>query len=133
VTHRGEITVALFPEEAPAAVASLARLATRRFFKGLRFHRVEPNFVVQGGDPQGSGWGGPGYTLPCELSPRPYVRGSVGMALSGRDTGGSQFFITMSRQPHLDGRYTQVGRVVKGMAVAGRLQVGDEIKDLYVP
>jgi peptidyl-prolyl cis-trans isomerase B (cyclophilin B) len=133
VTHRGELFVELYGEDAPAAVASVARLATQRFYRGLRFHRVEPGFVVQVGDPQGTGWGGPGYTLPCELSPRPFVRGSVGLALAGRDTGGSQFFITLSRQPHLDGRFPLIGRVVKGMDVAGRLQVGDEIKDLYVP
>ncbi len=133
VTHKGEIFLELFADETPATAANLGRLATRRFYRGIRLHRVVPGFVVQGGDPRGDGRGGPGYTIPCELTPRPYLRGSVGMALAGRDTGGSQIFITLSRQPHLDGRYTQLGRVTKGMDVVDRLHVGDEIKDLYIP
>lgn len=132
VTHRGEIFLELFPKEAPVAVANFIRLANKQKFKGTRFHRVVPNFVVQGGDPRGDGWGGPGYTIPCELSSRPFVRGSVGMVLAGRDTGGSQFFITVIRQPQLDGRYTQFARVIKGMEIVDSLQRGDEIKDLYV-
>jgi cyclophilin family peptidyl-prolyl cis-trans isomerase len=133
VTRRGEIEIELWPEQTPATVANFAQLAARRFYRGLRFHRVVPNFVVQGGDPHGDGWGGPGYTIPCELTPRPYVAGSVGMALAGRDTGGSQFFISLGRHPRLDGRYTQFGRVVRGMEIVRRLLPGDEIKDLYVP
>ena len=90
-------------------------LARRGFFNGLAWHRVVPNFVVQDGDPRGDGEGGPGYTIRDELNQRPYLRGTVGMALDGPDTGGSQFFITHSPQPHLDGRYTVFGRVVSGM------------------
>ncbi|MCB9558242.1 MAG: peptidylprolyl isomerase [Deltaproteobacteria bacterium] len=133
VTPKGEITIELFSEQTPATVANFARLAARRFYRGLVFHRVVPNFVVQGGDPQGTGWGGPGYTIPCELTPRPFERGSVGMALAGRDTGGSQFFIAVTRQPHLDGRYTQFGRVIAGMDVVDRLQVADRILDVHIP
>ena len=84
----------------------------------MRVHRVVPNFVVQAGDPRGDGEGGPGYTMRDELSPLPYVRGTVGMALDWRDTGGSQFFITLSPQPHLDAKYTVFGRVVNGMDAA---------------
>jgi cyclophilin family peptidyl-prolyl cis-trans isomerase len=133
VTDKGEIHIELFADETPATVASFARLAGKRFFRGTRFHRLIPGFVLQGGDPSFTGWGGPGFTIPCELTPRPYTRGSIGMALAGRDTGGSQFFIALARHPHLDGRYTQFGRVVKGMDVVDRLAVGDRIKDLYIP
>jgi cyclophilin family peptidyl-prolyl cis-trans isomerase len=88
---------------------------------------VVPDFVVQGGDPRGDGWGGPGYTIRCEINPRPYGRGAVGMALAGKDTGGSQFFVTHGPQPHLDGGYTVFGQVREGMAVVDALTVGDRI------
>ncbi len=91
----------------------------------MAIHRVVPNFVVQAGDPRGDGEGGPGYTLRDEINMLPYLRGTVGMALDGADTGGSQFFITHSPQPHLDGRYTVFGRVVAGMDVVDRLQQWD--------
>ncbi|MCA9671021.1 MAG: peptidylprolyl isomerase [Myxococcales bacterium] len=132
VTDKGEAFIELYAKTAPATVANFARLALRRFFRGKRFHRVVPGFVVQGGDPRGDGWGGPGYTIPCELSPRPYVRGALGMALAGRDSGGSQFFIALARQPHLDGRYTIFGRVLSGMDVIDRVHEGARIKDLYI-
>jgi peptidyl-prolyl cis-trans isomerase B (cyclophilin B) len=89
---------------------------------------VEPGFVVQGGCPRGDGNGGPGYTLRCEITQRPYGRGAVGMAHSGRDTGGSQFFITLAPQPHLDGGHTLFGHVVAGMDVVGRIRPGDVIE-----
>jgi cyclophilin family peptidyl-prolyl cis-trans isomerase len=91
-----------------------------------------PNFVVQDGDPRGDGQGGPGYAIRDELNDRPYVRGTVGMALSGPDTGGSQFFITHSPQPHLDARYTAFGRVINGMDVVDRIQQGDVIQRVRV-
>ena len=91
------------------------------YFDGLSFHRLVPDFVVQGGDPRGDGEGGPGYTIRDELNQEPYLRGTVGMALAWRDTGGSQFFITHSPQPHLDARYTVFGRVVSGMDVVDAL------------
>jgi len=95
-------------------------------------HRVVPDFVVQDGDPRGDGEGGPGFTLRDELSERPYLRGTVGMALDWPDTGGSQFFITLSPQPHLDAKYSVIGEVVAGMDVADRLAEGDVIRGVRV-
>jgi cyclophilin family peptidyl-prolyl cis-trans isomerase len=97
------------------------------FFTNAEWHRVVPNFVVQDGDPRGDGEGGPGHTIRDEINQRPYVRGTVGMALEWADTGGSQFFITHSPQPHLDGRYTVFGQVVAGMDVLDRIQPRDRI------
>src|SRR5262249_35084385 len=91
-----------------------------------------PNFVIQGGDPRGDGEGGPGYQIRCEVNPRPYIRGAVGMALSGKDTGGSQFFITHSPQPHLDGGYTVFGQVISGMEVVDRITRGDVIRKVEI-
>jgi cyclophilin family peptidyl-prolyl cis-trans isomerase len=126
-TVRGEIQIELFPQDAPITVDSFITLAERDFFNDLAFHRVVPNFVIQGGDPRGDGEGGPGYQLRCEINTRPYTRGAVGIALSGKDTGGSQFFITHSPQPHLDGGYTVFGQVVSGMEVVDRIARGDLI------
>jgi peptidylprolyl isomerase len=127
-TTSGPIAIELYTREAPFTVLNFVRLATeRRYFDGLTFHRVVPNFVVQGGDPRGDGWGGPGYTIRSEFTQRSYGTGSIGMASAGKDTEGSQFFITHSPQPHLDGRYTLFGRVVTGQQAVDRLQVGDRM------
>lgn len=126
-TSRGSFDIALNGQLAPHTVASFVHLARQRFFDGTTFHRVVPDFVVQGGDPRGDGYGGPGFTLRCELTPSAYVRGTVGMALAGKDTGGSQWFVTLSAQPHLEGRYTVFGRVVLGMEVVDALLPGDRI------
>jgi len=126
-TAKGRFVVRLDAEENPLTSANLFGLARRGFFDGLTFHRVVPDFVAQGGDPRGDGEGGPGYTLPCEIGHRTYSRGSFGMALSGKDTGGSQFFVTVSPQPHLDGRYTRFGEVTSGMDVVDRLLEGERI------
>jgi cyclophilin family peptidyl-prolyl cis-trans isomerase/HEAT repeat protein len=126
-TKYGTIEIALNVVEAPLTTMNFIELARSGFFNGLRVHRLVPNFVVQTGDPRGDGEGGPGFSIPDELSPLPYVRGTVGMALSWRDTGGSQFFITHSPQPHLDGRYTVFGQVVKGMDVVDQLTIHDVI------
>jgi cyclophilin family peptidyl-prolyl cis-trans isomerase/HEAT repeat protein len=131
-TRRGKIEIHLNVVEAPLTSANFMDLARRGFFTGLDFHRVVPGFVVQGGDPRGDGSGGPGYTLRCEIGQRPYGRGSVGMALSGKDTGGSQFFITLSPQPHLDGQYTLFGWVASGMEVVEALRQGDRIERVEV-
>ena len=131
-TRHGTIEVLLDVVETPFTTASFVDLARRGFYDGLTFHRVEPNFVVQGGCPRGDGNGGPGYLLRCEISERPYGRGAVGMALSGKDTGGSQFFITHSPQPHLDGGYTLFGQVVKGLEVVDQIRPGDVIERVEI-
>lgn len=128
-TARGPITIELAPDEAPATVARFLSLVESGFYDGLVFHRVVPGFVVQGGDPRGDGYGGPGWSQRCEDNPLPYVRGTVGMALAGRDTGGSQFFITHGAQPHLEGRYTAFGRVVVGMDHVDQIQAGDTLRE----
>ena len=130
-TDRGDMAVELFAAEAPLTVAAFLSFVDRRFFDQSRWHRVVPNFVVQDGDPRGDGWGGPGFVLRDELNPVRYETGTVGMALSGPDTGGSQFFITLSPQPHLDGTYTVFGRVVSGVAVLGALAQGDRIRSIH--
>lgn len=131
-TDKGVIKLELFPQDAPITVDSFITLARKGFFNNLTFHRVVPNFVIQGGDPRGDGEGGPGYQIRCEINTRPYARGAVGMALSGKDTGGSQFFITHSPQPHLDGGYTVFGQVTSGMDVVDRIARGDAIKKIVV-
>ncbi len=126
-TSRGEFRLTLRPDLAPATVSVWSRLATDGFYNGLIFHRVVSDFVVQGGDPRGDGWGGPGFQIPDEHSAASYVTGSVGMATSGPNTGGSQWFITLSPQPHLDQNYTLFAEVSYGMDIVRRLQRGDEI------
>ena len=130
-TSKGNIFLELDRDAAPFTIMSMLKLASQRgFYRGLQFHRVVPNFVVQGGDPRGDGWGGPGYSLRSEFSPFTYGTGTVGIASAGKDTEGSQFFITHSPQPHLDGRYTIVGHVTGGMDVVDKLQVGDRLYEL---
>src|SRR5207302_2321178 len=114
-TDRGNIVLALYAADAPLTVANFVRLIDRHFFDNGRWHRVVPNFVVQDGDPRGDGSGGPGTLIRDEINDRPFLRGTVGMALSGPDTGGRQFLITHSPQPHLDAKYTVFGQVVQGM------------------
>jgi len=126
-TERGRLTLELACPQAPTTCLSFLQLARDGFFDGLPFHRVVPDFVAQGGDPRGDGWGGPGYALRDEINRLRYVRGAVGMALSGPDTGGSQFFVALSSQPHLDGGYTVFGRVVEGDAVLDQLRQRDRI------
>ena len=113
-TSKGTIQFELAVLDAPRTVANFIALVRRNYFRGVQLHRVVPDFVVQDGDPRGDGQGGPGYTIRDEINQRPYLRGTVGMALDWADTGGSQFFITHSPQPHLDGRYTVFGQVVVG-------------------
>ena len=131
-TSRGEIRIELAVLDAPRTVANFLALVRRGFFTGLVWHRVVPDFVVQTGDPRGDGEGGPGYTIRDELNERPYLRGAVGMALDWKDTGGSQFFITHSPQPHLDARYTVFGTVVAGMDVVDQLLPWDTIQSVRV-
>jgi cyclophilin family peptidyl-prolyl cis-trans isomerase/HEAT repeat protein len=131
-TDRGIIQFELAVLDAPLTVDNFITLARRGFFDGLSFHRVVPGFVVQAGDPRGDGEGGPGYTIRDELNERPYVRGTLGMALDWADTGGSQFFITQSPQPHLDAKYTVFGRVLSGMDIIDRIQAGDVIRRVRI-
>jgi cyclophilin family peptidyl-prolyl cis-trans isomerase/HEAT repeat protein len=131
-TERGVIQIELAMLDAPLTVENFVTLARNRFFDGMAIHRVVPNFVVQGGDPQGDGEGGPGHSIRDELNQRPYLRGTVGMALDWPDTGGSQFFITLSPQPHLDARYTVFGRVVTGMEIVDQIQPWDVIRRVVV-
>jgi len=126
-TTRGDFVIELDPVAAPINVANLVSLVKANFYNGIYFHRVVPGFVAQVGDPRGDGWGGPGYSVPCEYNDIPYERGTVGMAHAGKDTGGSQIFIAHTPQPHLNGRHTVVGKVVEGMQVVDRLLQFDQI------
>ena len=126
-TVRGPIRLELFGADAPITVWNFLSLARSGYYRNTRFHRVVPNFVVQDGDPRDDGNGGPGYSIRDEMNRHRYERGALGMALSGPDTGGSQYFITHSPQPHLDGHYTVFGKVVRGFDVLDRIVQGDDI------
>jgi cyclophilin family peptidyl-prolyl cis-trans isomerase/HEAT repeat protein len=132
-TVRGTIEIELNVVDAPLTTRNFIELARAGFFNGLKVHRLVPNFVIQTGDPRGDGEGGPGYTIRDELSPQPFVRGTVGMALASvRDTGGSQFFIALSPQPHLDGKYTVFGRVIRGFEFLDQVRQGDVIQQVKI-
>jgi cyclophilin family peptidyl-prolyl cis-trans isomerase/HEAT repeat protein len=132
-TDRGVFTVDLLPEDAPLTVDNFIKLARSGYFNGVLVHRVVPNFVMQDGDPRGDGNGGPGWSIRCELNMAPYDRGAVGMALSGKDTGGSQWFVTHSPQPHLDGGYTVFGRVNEtDMKVVDDIARGERIVSVKI-
>ncbi|MDX2262157.1 MAG: peptidylprolyl isomerase [Gemmatimonadales bacterium] len=141
VTARGTITAELFPEAAPGTVENFEKLANSEFYDGVRFHRVIPNFVIQGGDPLSKdpnnprvGTGGPGWTIKCETAgnPHKHAAGSLSMAHAGKNTGGSQFFIAHSPQPHLDGVHTVFGQVTEGMDVVNAIRQGDVITSIRV-
>ncbi|HVT43908.1 MAG TPA: HEAT repeat domain-containing protein [Thermoanaerobaculia bacterium] len=130
---RGRIEILLLPKDAPLTAWNFARLAQAGYFDNTSFMRVVPNFVIQGGDPRNDMTGGPGYSIRDEINLQKYTRGAVGMALSGADTGGSQFFITHSPQPHLDGGYTIFGRVVDGMGgVVDQVERGDRVSTITI-
>ncbi|PSR35297.1 MAG: peptidylprolyl isomerase [Sulfobacillus benefaciens] len=133
-TDRGTMTLDLYPNEAPGTVANFVKLARSGFYDGLTFHRVIPDFVIQGGDPRGDGTGGPGYTIKCETegNPHKHLRGSISMAHAGKDTGGSQFFICHSPQKHLDGVHTVFGRVVDGLDVVDAIRRGDHMTRITI-
>ncbi len=132
LTTKGTFTIELLPDDAPLTVDNFVQLAERGYFKGITVHRVVPNFVIQDGDPRGDGNGGPGYQIRCEINLVPYGRGAVGVALSGKDTGGSQWFVTHSPQPHLDGSYTVFGRVLSGMETVDAITRGDVINGIVI-
>jgi len=130
-TDRGSITVELLPADAPLTVAAFLALVDRRYFDGDHWHRVVPNFVIQDGDPRDDGWGGPGFSLRDEISTARFQKGSVGMALSGPDTGGSQYFITLGPEPRLDGTYPIFGRVTSDLTVLDNVTQGDRIRSIH--
>ncbi len=130
-TNKGDIVLELFEDEAPNTVANFVSLVDSKFYDGLKFHRVIAGFMAQGGDPKGVGSGGPGYRIKCECYRKDrhkHARGVISMAHAGRDTGGSQFFITFDETPHLDGKHTVFGKVIKGMDVVDKLKQGDKIE-----
>jgi cyclophilin family peptidyl-prolyl cis-trans isomerase/HEAT repeat protein len=132
MTSKGAFTIEFLPEEAPLTVDNFIQLARKGYFNGQTIPRVVPNFVVQAGDPRGDQNGGPGYQIRCEINEVPFDRAAQGMALSGKDTGGSQWFVTHSPQPHLDGGYTVFGRVIRGMDVVDSIVRGDTIRRVIV-
>lgn len=129
-TNQGNIKIMFYTNECPFTVQNFVKLGEKGFYNNTIFHRVVPNFVIQGGDPTGTGYGGPGYSIRSEFSPVSFDAYTVGMASSGKDTEGSQFFITHSPQPHLDGKYTLFGHVVEGFDVVDRIQIGDFIETI---
>ncbi len=136
-TSRGVIECELYAKDAPLSVTNFKHLADAGFYNGLTFHRVEPGFVVQGGDPLGTGTGGPGYTIPAEIK-RKHIKGALAWARTGdqvnpqRRSSGSQFYITLEPTPFLDSGYTVFGETIKGMDVVGKLQKGDKIESIAV-
>lgn len=135
-TDKGDMIAELYPEETPQTVANFANLAKSGFYDGLNFHRVIPNFVIQGGCPYGSGIGGPGWRIKCECvgQKRKHNRGSLSMAHAGRDTGGSQFFVCHSAQPHLNGVHTVFGELIndESKAVLDSIKQGDKITTIEI-
>ncbi|KML40766.1 MULTISPECIES: peptidylprolyl isomerase [Bacillales] len=124
----------LYPEAAPGTVENFKKLVNEGFYNGLNFHRVIPGFVSQGGCPNGTGTGGPGYTIKCETegNPHKHVEGSLSMAHAGRDTGGSQFFIVHEPQPHLNGVHTVFGKVTSGMEAVKAMRNGDVMEKVEI-
>ena len=132
-TDKGRIVLELAEDDAPNTVANFVSLAEKGFYNGVTFHRVLADFMIQGGDPTGTGSGGPGYVIADEFSPRlKHARGVLSMANAGPNTGGSQFFITQVPCPHLDGKHAVFGRVVDGMDVVDSIRQGDRIEKVTV-
>ncbi|MGL4670121.1 MAG: peptidylprolyl isomerase [Methanobacteriaceae archaeon] len=133
-TKKGTIELELFENDAPKTVENFEKLIKEGYYDGLTFHRVLSNFVIQGGCPKGNGTGGPGYTIKCETegNPKRHGEGALSMAHAGKDTGGSQFFITHSPQPHLDGVHTVFGKVIKGMDVVNQIKEDDVMTKVTV-
>jgi peptidyl-prolyl cis-trans isomerase B (cyclophilin B) len=136
ITDKGTMKIEFFDKDAPLAVENFIKLSKKGFYEGVTFHRVIPNFVIQGGDPTGTGAGGPGYTINCELTGNNqyHDRGVLSMAHAGRNTGGSQFFICHSRDntAHLDRNHTCFGKVVEGLDVIDKIKAGDKIQKINI-
>ncbi len=129
----GEIRLEFYPEDAPKTVENFVALAKKGFYNGLNFHRVVPDFVVQGGCPKGNGTGGPGYMVKAEFNKQKHVRGTLAMARSqSPDSAGSQFYICYGATPHLDGQYTVFGHVVSGMEHVDRIKQGDKMTSVTI-
>jgi peptidyl-prolyl cis-trans isomerase B (cyclophilin B) len=135
-SNKGQMTVEFYEDDAPGTVANFVKLIKEGFYDGLTFHRVIPNFVVQGGCPDGTGGGGPGYTIDCELNGgnQHHEKGVLSMAHAGRNTGGSQFFICHNRDntAHLDGNHTCFGKVTEGLDVIDEIRQGDQILSISI-
>ena len=133
-TNKGVIELELYPQQAPKTVNNFVFLAREGFYDGVSFHRVIDNFVIQGGDPTGTGSGGPGYTFEDEVKENPLVheRGSISMANAGPNTNGSQFFIAHSPQPHLNGKHTVFGKVINGLDVVDSIREGDKMEHVTI-
>jgi peptidyl-prolyl cis-trans isomerase B (cyclophilin B) len=131
-THEGEIVLSLDFKAAPNTVANFVELANKGFYNGLTFHRVIQGFMIQGGDPEGNGKGGPGYTIDDEISELKHETGVISMANYGPNTAGSQFFITQLPQHHLDGKHTVFGKVLSGQDVVCRIEQGDPIINIKI-
>lgn len=131
-TDKGDIQLTLYPQHAPRTVNNFVFLANEGYYDGITFHRVIDNFMIQGGDPTGTGRGGPGYTFEDEFEGNPlkHEKGVISMANAGPNTNGSQFFITHSPQPHLNGKHTVFGEVVEGQDVVDQIQQGDAIRNV---
>ena len=130
-TQKGDMNIEFFDKDAPETVANFAKLARSGFYDGLAFHRVIPNFMIQGGCPKGDGTGGPGYSIKCEINPNKHLAGSLSMAHRGKNTGGSQFFVCHSPQPHLDGVHTVFGRT-HDMSVVNAIRAGDKMNEVII-
>jgi peptidyl-prolyl cis-trans isomerase B (cyclophilin B) len=131
-TARGDLTLELYPQDAPVTVNNFVTLARNGFYNGLTFHRIIPGFMAQGGDPIGNGTGGPGYKFQDEFSSRTHQAGSLSMANSGPNTNGSQFFICYAPQPHLNGKHTVFGQLTQGMDVLKQLVNGDKMNEVVI-
>jgi peptidyl-prolyl cis-trans isomerase B (cyclophilin B) len=130
-TSKGTINLDLFEKDAPGTVANFTKLARSGFYDGLTFHRVIKDFMIQGGCPTGTGTGGPGYKIKCEINAQKHTPGTLSMAHAGKDTGGSQFFITHTSTPHLDGVHTVFGRTAD-MSVVNKIEKGDKIVSVKI-
>jgi len=129
-TNKGDFTIEFTPEVAPISVGNFVYLAENDFYDNVIFHRVVPNFVIQTGDPSGTGWSGPDYTIVSEFSSQPFDSYYVGMASSGKDTEGSQWFVMQNDFPHLNGNYTNYGKVIDGFNVVNSIDQYDKVKDI---
>jgi len=136
ITEKGTMKVQFFDKDAPGTVENFIKLSKEGYYDGLTFHRVIPNFVIQGGCPDGTGMGGPGYTIKCELDGENqyHDKGVLSMAHAGRDTGGSQFFICHNREntQHLDKNHTVFGKVYEGLEIIDEIRQGDKIEKIIV-